>query len=79
MVVCLSVCFSVSSLLRYRLNVFLPPLPKVGCPKFGDIRNPWGKSNEKKWSLILKLLLIKGVKLPHKVGTNIVTTRFGDY
>ena len=31
--VCLSVCLSVCSLLRYRLNVFLPPLPKVGCPK----------------------------------------------
>ena len=38
--VCLSVCLSVCvcvcvcSLLRYRLTVFLPPLPKVGCPKF---------------------------------------------
>ena len=27
------VCLSVCSLLRYRLNVFLLPLPKVGCPK----------------------------------------------
>ena len=25
------------------LNVFLPPLPKVQCPHFLDIRNPWGK------------------------------------
>ena len=33
----------VCSLLRYRLNVFLPPLPEVGCPKFLEIRNPWGK------------------------------------
>ena len=42
-VVCLSVC----SLLRYRLNVFLPPLPEVGCPKFLEIRNPWGKVMER--------------------------------
>ena len=29
-----SVCPSMCSLLRYRLNVFLPPLHKVGCPIF---------------------------------------------
>ena len=40
--VCLSVHF-----LRYRLNVFLPPLPEVGCPKFLEIRNPWGKVMER--------------------------------
>ena len=45
----LSVCpsgpvrLSVCSLLRYRLNIFLPPLPKVGCPIFSEIQNPWGK------------------------------------
>ena len=39
----LSVCLSVRSLLRYRLTVFLPPLPEVGCPVFLEIRNPWGK------------------------------------
>ena len=33
----------VCSLLRYHLNVFLPPLPEVGCPIFLEIRNPWGK------------------------------------
>ena len=44
--VCLSVCPSVSSLLRYRLNVFLPPLPEVGCPIFLESRNPWGKVME---------------------------------
>ena len=38
--VCLSVCLSVCSLLRYRLAVFLPPLPEVGCPIFLQIRNP---------------------------------------
>ena len=39
----LSVCPCVCSLLRYRLTVFLPPLPQVGCPIFLEIRNPWGK------------------------------------
>ena len=38
-----SVCPCVCSLLRYHLNVFLPPLPEVGCPKCFKIRNPWGK------------------------------------
>ena len=37
----------VCSLLRYRLNVFLPPLPEVGCPIFLEIRNPWGKVMER--------------------------------
>ena len=43
MSVCPSVCLSVCSLLRYRLNVCLPPLPEVGCLKFLEIQNPWGK------------------------------------
>ena len=41
--VCMSVRLSVCSLLRYRLTVFLPPLPKAGCPIFLEIRNPWEK------------------------------------
>ena len=41
--VCVFVCPFVCSLLRYRLNVFWPPLPKVGCPIFLEIQNPWGK------------------------------------
>ena len=41
MSVCLSVCVSVH-FLSYRLNVFLPPLPEVGCPQFLEIWNPWG-------------------------------------
>ena len=45
--VCLFVCLSVCSLLRYRLTVFLPPLPEVGCPIFLEIRNPWGKVMER--------------------------------
>ena len=39
----LSFCLCVCSLLRYRLTVFLPPLPEFGCPIFLEIRNPWGK------------------------------------
>ena len=50
--VCLSICpcviMSVCSLLRYCLNVFLPPLPEVECPIFLDIRNPWGKVMERR-------------------------------
>ena len=45
--VCLSVCPSVCSLLRYRLSIFLPPLPEVGCPIFLEIRNPWVKVMER--------------------------------
>ena len=45
--VCPCVCPSVCSLLRYRLNVFLPPFPEVGCPIFLEIRNPWGKVLER--------------------------------
>ena len=47
MYVCLCVLLSVCSLLRYRLNVFLPPLPEVGCPIFLEIRNLWGKVMER--------------------------------
>ena len=45
--VCVSVCVRACSLLRYRLTVFLPPLPEVGCPIFLEIRNPWGKVVER--------------------------------
>ena len=41
------VCPSVCSLLRYRLTVFLPPLPEVGGPIFLEIQNSWGKVMEK--------------------------------
>ena len=44
---CVSVCVSVCSLLKYRLTVCLPPLPKVGCPILLEIRNPWGKVMER--------------------------------
>ena len=44
---CVCVCVCVCSLLRYRLNVFLPPFPKVGCLKFLEIWNPWGKIMQK--------------------------------
>ena len=42
-----SVCLYVCSFLRYRLNVFLLPLPEVGCPIFLELRNPWGKVMER--------------------------------
>ena len=46
--VCLSVrpcvCLSVSVLtFEVPFKRILPPLPKVGCPIFLEIRNPWGK------------------------------------
>ena len=45
--VCLSVRLFVCSLLRYRLNVFLTPLPKVGCLISLEIWNPRGQVMEK--------------------------------
>ena len=44
--VCVCVCPCVH-FLRYRLTVFLPPLPEVGCPILLEIRNPWGKVMER--------------------------------
>ena len=44
--ICPSVCPCVH-FLRYRLMVFLPPLPEVGCPIFLEIPNPWGKVMER--------------------------------
>ena len=35
------------SLLKYRLTVFLPQLPKVRCIIFLEIWNPWGKVMER--------------------------------
>ena len=52
----------VSSLLRSCLNVFLPPLSKVGCPKNFRDSESLGKSNGKKWSHFWQHLLVKGVK-----------------
>ena len=42
-----SVRLSVCSLLRYRLTVFLPTLPEVGCLIFLEIQNLWGKVMER--------------------------------
>ena len=33
--------------LSYHLTVFFPPLPKIGCAIFLEIRNPWGKVMER--------------------------------
>ena len=38
---------SLFSLLRYRLTVFLLPLPEVWCLIFSEIRNPWGEEMER--------------------------------
>ena len=43
MSVCPSVCLSMCSLLRYHLNILFSPLPEVGCPKYLEIQNSWGK------------------------------------
>ena len=59
--VSLSVRVCVCSLLRYRLNVFLPPLPKIGCPIFLEIQNPWGKVLERS-GLRLEHFCLKIVK-----------------
>ena len=63
--VCLFVCFSVCSLFRYHLNVFLPQLPKVGCPQFLEIRNPWGKVMDRS-GLRFETFINKGVKSTRK-------------
>ena len=55
--VCLSVCLCVCSLLRYCLNVFLPPLPKVGCPIILEIQNPLGKIMEGSGLRVFKKIL----------------------
>ena len=54
---------SVCSLLRYRLNVFLPPLPEVGYPIFLEIRNPWGKVVEKSGLRFVKFLFESCLKI----------------
>ena len=72
--VCLCVCVSVCSLLRYNLNIFWPPLPKVGCPIFLEIPNPFGKVVERisliffwKWSKIAqKKKFFVWLTLPYK-------------
>ena len=48
---------------QLRLNVLLPPLPKVQTffLRFSEFLE---KSNGKKWSQIWKLLLVKGIKSP---------------
>ena len=45
MSVCVSVCLSLFAYMH--LCICLPPLPEVGCPKFLEIRNPWGKVLER--------------------------------
>ena len=63
---CPSVCLSVCSLLRYRLKVFLPPIPEVRCPIIFRDSKSLGKSNGKKWSQIGTFLFESCLKSPRK-------------
>ena len=84
----MSVCLSVCSLLRYCLNLFLPPLPKDGCPIFIEIQNPWGKVMERsslrfelfvwKWSKISKQIKKKGFFLANFALQNMVKNTLPD-
>ena len=48
------------------LNIFLPPLPKVGCQIFLEIWKPWGKVMERR-GLIFDLFCLKNcLKSPRK-------------
>ena len=51
--------------LRYRLNVFLQPLPEVQSTNFLEIQKPWGKINGKS-GLWFEIIAWKGLKLPNK-------------
>ena len=51
------------SLLTYHLNVFLPTFPEVGCPKYLEFRNPWGKVMERSCLRCEPFLLKNGLKL----------------
>ena len=57
------VCLCVCSLLRFRLNVFLPPLPEIGCPKLFYIQNPWGKTMHRSDFRFKKTFTNEGCKI----------------
>ena len=48
--------------MTYRLNVFFPTLPKVGCPLFLEIQQHWGKVMKRSGLRIRKKILIKRCK-----------------
>ena len=52
-----AVCVLSPLFMWYILRPILPPLPKVGCLKFLEIRNPWGKVLER-----------SGLRIEHFVG-----------
>ena len=62
--VCVSVCLSL--FMWYIFRPILPPLPEVGCPKFLEIRNRWGKVLERSGLRIEHFLLGYGLKLQRK-------------
>ena len=57
---------SACSLLRYRFNVFLPPLPEVGSTIFLEIWNSWGKVMKRSGLRFEHFLFGNGLKLPRK-------------
>ena len=63
----MSVCLSVRLFtFEVQFKRLFAPLPKVECPIFLEIRNPWGKSNGKKWSQIWTFLFGSGLNRQKK-------------
>ena len=63
---CPYVYLSVCSLIEVPFKRLLPPLPKIGCPKFLKIQNPWGKVMERSGLTFEHLLFGSGLKSPRK-------------
>ena len=59
---CVSVCLSL--FMQYILRPILPPLPEVGCPKFLEIWNPWGK-----------VLVRNGLRIEHSCYEEVLNRR----
>ena len=75
---CVCLCVWVYSLLRYHLNVFLPPLAKVGCPKVFEIWNHLGNKLEEVVSY-LKYFTNKECKIAAQKEKNVFFWRILPY
>ena len=60
--VCLSVCVFT---FEVPFKHLFPPLPEVGCPKFLELLNPWGKVMERSSLRIENLKIVFGLIMPH--------------
>ena len=60
--ICTFVCMSVHHTFSLSLTVFSPPLPKVQCSNFLDIRNFCGKVMERSGGRFKEILFIRGMK-----------------